>query len=165
MPPMLRSPDNLHALLAKKTKLPFALVRPRTLRRYAKEMEWDERILKETYTTMPEATKNRQVMESEYAHEQAWQLIYSMYNQLNGMKDKLDWKHLDTNDKEVTQSHVNIQKMFNETFKTMHQAPVSLADMYAMIEVLKATNETAESNIKNGTDDLLTKEDTQNEKD
>ena len=166
MPPMLRNIANLFKLLKQKEDtLPYQMVTYPTLTRYAKEMDWDERILKETYTTMPEATKNRQVMESEYAHEQAWQLVYAMYNQLNGMKDKINWKHLDTSDKELTQSIVNIQKMFNDTFKTMHQAPVSLADMYAMIEVLKATNETAESNIKNGTDDLLTKEDTQNEKD
>lgn len=160
MPPMLRSVSNLYKLLKQKEEtIPYKLVSYATLRKYYYEMEWDERILKETYTTIPETTKNRQVMESEYAHELSWKIMYDLYNQLQGMKEHLNWKHLDTNDKEVTQTIVNIQKLYNDTFKTMHQTPVSLADMYAMIEVLKATNETAESNIKTGTDDLLTKED------
>ena len=161
---MLRTIPNLYRLLKKKeSTLPYKLYKENTLRVLKKRMDWDKRVYEDTYKSMPEQTKYRQISESEYAHGKAWQLVYSLYDQLEGMRAQTDWKHIDNNDTDQVRNTATIQKTFNETFKTMHGAPMSLADMYAMIEVLKATQEQGTAGM-DATDDLLTT-DTEDAKD
>jgi len=159
MPPMMRTIPNLFKLLKKKEKdLPYKMVSKATLYNYANNMNWDERVRTDTYNNISTHTKDRQVTESDYAHKKAWQLMYNLYDQMEGMAKHLDWKKTPNGDsrEEILNK---IQTTFTQSMKTMHGAPMSLAEIYAMMEVIKATEEEGTDQLEQ-TDKLLqTKDD------
>lgn len=86
-----------------------------------------------------------------------WEDAIDYHQRTRQQKDKLQWNKVESLDDTTRIKNLNaIQKQYDKSFKTLTGAPISIAEMYAMLEVLKAT-EQEENNQLDLTDKLLNK--------
>lgn len=153
---MLRTITNLYDLLQHKQdeeELPFKLPAIDTIRKYRRIMEWDKRIIESLGTN----SKTNHMINTDHFMNELWEDAIDYHQRTRQQKDKIEWNKVESlDDTTRIQNLKAIQDQYDKSFKTLTGTPISIAEMYAMLEVLKAT-EQEENNQLDLTDKLLNK--------
>ena len=144
---MLRTVDNLYDVLKRKEQegnLLFKLPSMQTIHRYKKDMDWDARIIKELGTT----SKINHMQNTDHFMNELWKDAQDYHEITRQQKDKLQWNQVESlEDTTRIQNLKIIQDQYDKSFKTLAGTPISIAEMYAMLEVLKATEQEDSNNL------------------
>lgn len=135
LPPNIRTVPNLHKILTKldnEGKLPVRLYKEETIRGYKHRFDWDERILYEA------GTRNQkiQIKNTDYLYKELWNDVIDYHQKTRKQKKKIAWDEVDTTNTAQVRNMAEIQKTYDQALKTLQGSPVSLAEMYAMMEVI-----------------------------
>lgn len=149
LPPQIRTTENLRTILLKKEaegKVPFKIVSVRTLDRYKARFDWDKRI----FDNLGRDTKLNLMETTDHFMNELLNDMLDYHQLTRKQKKKLkEWENTSTDDTEKVNTLNNIQKTYDQSFKTLHGTPISIAEMYAMLEVLKATEKSDDNKMDN----------------
>lgn len=147
LPPFLRTVNNLHNVLQSKQEdgeLPFKLVSITTLYAYKKKMDWDKRIV----ASLGKDSKVNHMINTDNFMNELWKDAQDYHEITRQQKDKLRWNQVESlEDTTLIQNLKTIQDQYDKSFKTLAGTPISIAEMYAMLEVLKATEQEDSNNL------------------
>jgi hypothetical protein len=140
MPPQIRTIPNLYRFLEKKSKteaLPYKLVKMKTIYDYYHKFDWEDRILSQ----IGYKRKREHMQNSDYLMGELWKDTMKLHNESRKNLKKINWDEVEDleEDTQKINNLVNIQRTYNQTLQLLTGQPVSLATLYAMIEVLQAT--------------------------
>jgi len=156
LPPQLRTIPNLFTVLKQKeTEIPYKLVSENSLYRYKKEMEWDKRI----YKSLGTITRKKHMENTDYFIQELWKDTLDYHNRIRKQKKKIDWNEIeDLTDTEKIQNLNNIQKIYDTSFKTLTGTPISISEMYFMLDLLKNEDNNENIDTKQITNQILNDE-------
>jgi len=146
LPPNIRTVPNLHKILTKldnEGRLPVRLYKEETIRGYKSRFDWDERILREAGTR----NQKTQIQNTDYLYNELWKDVIDYHQKTRKQKKKIAWEEVDTNNPTQVRNMTEIQKTYDQSFKTLQGSPVSLAEMYAMMEVLSQATQDDEDRL------------------
>ena len=136
LPPPLRTINNLYQVLQDKEakgQLPWKLNKIKTLYEYKNKFDWDERILREVGTK----NQTKQIINTDYFYQQLWEDLTDYQELTREQKKKLRaWKNTPIKDTSTIRNLNDTQKTYDQSLRTLIGGPVSMAEMYAMMEVL-----------------------------
>ena len=136
LPPPLRTINNLYQVLQDKEaqgQLPWKLNKIKTLYEYKNKFDWDERILREVGTK----NQTKQIINTDYFYQQLWEDLTDYQELTREQKKKLrEWKNTNINNTTIIRNLNDTQKTYDQSLRTLIGGPVSMAEMYAMMEVL-----------------------------
>lgn len=136
LPPPLRTIANLYKILQDKEakgELPWKLNKVRTIYEYKDKFDWDERILRE----VGQRNQTKQIINTDYFYHQLWEDLADYQELTREQKKKLrEWKNTNINNTTIIRNLNDTQKTYDQSLRTLIGGPVSMAEMYAMMEVL-----------------------------
>lgn len=136
LPPPLRTINNLYQVLQDKEaqgQLPWKLNKIKTLYEYKNKFDWDERILRE----VGQRNQTKQIINTDYLYQQLWEDLTDYQELTREQKKKLhEWKNTPIKDTSTIRNLNDTQKTYDQSLRTLIGGPVSMAEMYAMMEVL-----------------------------
>lgn len=136
LPPPLRTIANLYQVLQDKEakgELPWKLNKIRTIYEYKDKFDWDERILRE----VGQRNQTKQIINTDYLYQQLWEDLTDYQELTREQKKKLhEWKNTNINNTPLIRNLNDTQKTYDQSLKTLLGGPISMAEMYAMMEVL-----------------------------
>lgn len=101
-------------------------------------MDWDKRIIE----SLGKDSKTNHMINTDNFMNELWEDAIDYHQRTRQQKDKIEWNKVESLDDTTRIKNLNaIQKQYDKSFKTLTGTPISIAEMYAMLEVLKATEE------------------------
>lgn len=148
LPPVIRDVPNLYTVLQKKKQqntLPYKLYKQKTIHKYKRQFDWDKRI----FESLGRDTKLKHMENTDYLMNELWADVLDYHQLTRKQKKKLkEWDTTSTDNTEKVNTLNNIQKTYDQSLKTITGEPMSIGTMYAMIEVLKATEDEETDNLE-----------------
>lgn len=154
LPPPLRSISNLVAVLEELQKteaLPYKMVCEKTLYNYCHRFEWDKRILNNIGST----TKDVHMVNSDYLFSQLWEDTLVYHRETRKLLRLIDWASVEVEDTAKIKNLSELQTRYDMSLRTLTSQPMTLANMYAMLQMLIEINEETEDKLEDTINNLL----------
>ena len=148
LPPVIRTVPNLYNVLEKKqqkNQLPYKLYKIKTVYKYKRQFDWDMRI----FNNLGRDSKINHMENTDHLMNELWNDVLDYHQLTRKQKKKLkEWDNTEVDESEKVSTLNSIQKTYDQSLKTITGEPMGIAEMYGMLEVLKATEKNDDNKLE-----------------